>query len=147
MAEDQAPEREPSRHELYLQNLEEERAAEGQTPEADKVNFAPYAVEGNEVDAFVGVSPEYRTYSGTFGQPLRAEEGPTVDSEVEAEEREPLIQPPANPPHPTESDVAADSKVVAPEATPKVVTETHQVTPTPKASKPPVPAQKPTSNE
>jgi hypothetical protein len=144
MAEDQAqaPERDPSRHELYLQSLEEERAAEGQPREAEQPNFAPYAVDGNEVDAFVGVSPEYRTYSGAFGQPMRAEEGATASAELEAEQRGPLIQPPANPPHPSEGNVAAESKVVAPKAVPEVVTET------PKApAKPPVPAQKPASNE
>lgn len=101
MAEDKAPERVPSRHELYLQELAEQRANEDKEPEAVEVDDAPYAVEGNETESFVGVSPEYKTYSGVFKQPLRAEDGVTSDSEVEAEERKLPLQSPARPPHPS----------------------------------------------
>jgi len=113
MAEDttteKAPERVPSAHERYLDSLAESRANEGNTAEEnlkaqeEAAAATPYAVEGNETDAFVGVSPEYRTYSGEFGKPYRTDEGPTADAEQEAEERQLPLQTPANPVHPSEA--------------------------------------------
>jgi hypothetical protein len=43
--------------------------------------YAPYAVEGNDTSAYVGVSPEYMTYSDDTQKPLNAEEGPEADAE------------------------------------------------------------------
>ena len=98
-------ERVPSNHELYLDSLAKAREEEGNTAEAnaEAATAAPYAVEGNETDAFVGVSPEYKTYSGEFGKPYRTEDGPTADAEKEAEERGVVLQAPASPVHPSEA--------------------------------------------
>lgn len=37
--------------------------------------LSPYAVEGNDTSAYVGVNPEYATYANETEKPLRAEEG------------------------------------------------------------------------
>lgn len=97
-------ERVPSNHELYLDSLAKAREEEGNTAEAnaEAVTAAPYAVEGNETDAFVGVSPEYKTYSGEFGKPYLTEEGPTADAEKEGQERV-VLQAAASPVHPSEA--------------------------------------------
>lgn len=81
----------PSNAEL---DLEARRKAADEKQGEATGTYAPFAVEGNEVDAFVGVSPEYMTYSGEFGRPLRSEEG--VESDLEAEALEgssPLLKP------------------------------------------------------
>jgi len=105
--ENQAPERVPSRHELYLDSLAEANADgnEAEVPEdvKEKDAPAPYAVEDQDTSGFVGVSPEYRTYSGVFRQPFQAEEGPTVDAEQEASERVLVLQHPSHTPHPSTS--------------------------------------------
>lgn len=42
---------------------------------------APYAVEGNDTSAYVGVSPEYMTYANDTEKPLKAESGPQAELE------------------------------------------------------------------
>jgi len=86
------PERVPSRQEVYLQRLADDHARQSGALPAEEVNSAPYAVEDQDTSAFVGVSPEYKTYSGVFKQPLVAEEGPTAEAEAEAEERQQRLQ-------------------------------------------------------
>jgi hypothetical protein len=124
---DQTPERFPSGQELYLQELAEQRANEGKTPDTPEVVKAPYAVEGNETDAFTGVSPEYATYSGEFGKPYLAPEGPTVDLEEEAAASDLPLQV-SGAVHPSEATslVAEDYKPTVP------ATETPEAPPVPK---------------
>lgn len=44
---------------------------------------SPYALDGNKVDAYLGVDPSYVTYANKVDQPLRAKSG--VEKEVEDE--------------------------------------------------------------
>lgn len=43
--------------------------------------YAPYAVEGNDLSAYRGVSPEYMTYSDDTSKPFAAEGGPEEKAE------------------------------------------------------------------
>lgn len=49
--------------------------------------YAPYAVEGNDTSAYLGVSTEYMTYASETDRPMRAEGNVDDDPEVAAEER------------------------------------------------------------
>lgn len=53
--------------------MEAEQARE--SGEASDDEGRTYAVEGNELDGYVGVSPEYKTYANETERPYRAEEG------------------------------------------------------------------------
>lgn len=83
-AQEKDPERVPSEHERYLEALAQ-RAEGEDAPYLDGVEgeARDYKVEGNDTSNYVGVSPEYMTYSDEKNMPRRAEEGP----EQAAEER------------------------------------------------------------
>lgn len=49
--------------------------------DVDKESVAGYAVEGNEVNAYVGVDPIYQNYADETQKPLRAEGGPEAKLE------------------------------------------------------------------
>jgi hypothetical protein len=90
MAEE-TPTRWPSNAELDLEARR--KAADESQGEAGDV-YAPFAVEGNDTSAYVGVSPEYMTYSNETEKPLRAEEGVEADLEAEAlDSPSPVLQP------------------------------------------------------
>jgi hypothetical protein len=96
MAQDK--DRSPSAAELDL----ERRRAEGHAPDVTRRQdtlvtspaevYAPFAVEGNDTSAYVGVSPEYMTYANDTEKPYRAEDG--VEAEVEADvlDNPPLVR-------------------------------------------------------
>jgi hypothetical protein len=56
-------------------------------PEDAEAPEAQWAVEGNEVDNYVGVSPEYMTYANDSDKPRRAEEGAEAEVEKQLLER------------------------------------------------------------
>lgn len=63
-------------------DLEARQARErGEEPEGTP-QARDFRVEGNETDAYVGVSPEYMTYADDTSKPLFAEEGAEAEAEA-----------------------------------------------------------------
>jgi hypothetical protein len=53
--------------------------------------YAPFAVEGNDTSAYVGVSPEYMTYASETEAPSRATEGVEGQREARALDAPPVV--------------------------------------------------------
>lgn len=73
-------------------DLERRQAIEAGEEEAVVGEARSYAVEGNELDAYVGVSPEYMTYADDTQKPFLAE-GDGPEAQVEQRFIETLSQP------------------------------------------------------
>lgn len=99
-AQSDEPTRWPSNEEkAYEARRAEGFASESRTVVPQPVDvYAPFAVKGNDTTNFVGVSPEYMTYAGVGGKPLRAEgDGPLAQVEAEIFDNSPVVKVTASP--------------------------------------------------
>jgi len=110
-AKSEEPTRWPSSEEVaYEARRAEGFASESRGGVVQPVDvYAPFAVEGNDTTNFVGVSPEYMTYAGVGGQPLRADGGVLAEVEGDIFDNPPVVKVAAPPAESTATQGAGTS--------------------------------------